>query len=157
MEGLNLSSAVVFLILRIGLAVALFAFLGWALWLQWHDLREQAQTAARPPAPPINLAQIVDGDETEARTYRFNTTRITIGRDPACECRLDDKTISGRHAKLLYQMEQWWIEDLGSTNGTFLNQDQVKSPLVITTGDQLRFGQLIFQMSIETNDKKGEL
>ena len=45
---------------------------------------------------------------------------------------------------------EWWVEDLDSTNGTFLNQIQVEEPMVITSGDDLRCGRINIQIKIET-------
>jgi pSer/pThr/pTyr-binding forkhead associated (FHA) protein len=75
-----------------------------------------------------------------------------VGRDPACDLILADKTVSGQHARLSYQMTQWWVEDLQSTNGSRLNQQAVSSPVVLTSGDELCFGQLVFQVQIAIPD-----
>ncbi|MFU8774027.1 MAG: FHA domain-containing protein, partial [Anaerolineales bacterium] len=47
-----------------------------------------------------------------------------------------------QHARLSFHHNQWWIEDMGSKNGTFLNQQFVATPLVVTSGDELLFGQV---------------
>jgi pSer/pThr/pTyr-binding forkhead associated (FHA) protein len=137
---------IIFLVLRILLASVLFLFLGWAFYLIWRDLKEHALNAISTQIPTLTLMPSLD---TSHKTYHFKSAEVTVGRDPACECHLVDKTISGQHALLSYQMTQWWVEDLQSTNGTTLNQQPVASPMVLASGDELRFGQLTFQVSIE--------
>jgi pSer/pThr/pTyr-binding forkhead associated (FHA) protein len=72
----------------------------------------------------------------------FSMREVLIGRDPACEMILDDPTVSNRHARLSYHHGQWWLEDLQSTNGTFLNNEPIAAPLVVTSGDVVRCGQV---------------
>lgn len=135
-----------FLALRIAMAAALYIFLAWALATLWRELRHSARQATMPKIPALELHPEEDAAHP---SYRFTIPEITIGRDPACQCYLDDKTISGQHARLSYRLEQWWIEDLNSTNGTFLNQDPVASPVVVIQGDQLRCGQALFRITID--------
>jgi pSer/pThr/pTyr-binding forkhead associated (FHA) protein len=135
---------IVLLILRLLLALALYAFLGWALWLLWRDLRSQPQ---RPSAAAAPLTLTLAGDEA-APAMRFTRPEVLIGRQPDCDCRLDDKTISARHARLSFHHGQWWVEDLNSKNGTFLNQQRLSEPLVLASGDELRCGQVLLQIHI---------
>lgn len=134
-------SALIFLVLRLVLAVVLYVFVGWALWLLWQDLRQGRIFAAAIPA--LALAAQSDG---ESILRRFAGVQVLIGRDPACDLCLDERTISSRHARLLYHHGQWWLEDLHSRNGTFLNNEAVSTPVVLTAGDQIRFGQAVFQV-----------
>ncbi len=138
-------SGVILLVLRFALAAALYAFLGWAIWLLWKDLRQQSKAMAGPQVPPIVLS--LQGDEPSA-AYRFTIPEVLVGRDPACQCHLEDQTISAQHARLAYHHSQWWVEDMRSRNGTFLNQEPAKEPLVLADGDQLRFGQVVFQIRL---------
>jgi pSer/pThr/pTyr-binding forkhead associated (FHA) protein len=137
---------IIFLILRILLAVLLFLFLGWALRLIWLGLKEQARRAAVSQIPSLTLDPEPQAD---LESFHFTQPTAVVGRDPACDCLLADKTISGQHARLTYEMTQWWVEDLQSTNGTFLNQQSISTPVVLTSGDELRFGQLAFRVIIE--------
>jgi pSer/pThr/pTyr-binding forkhead associated (FHA) protein len=129
-------SGIIFLIVRFLLAAALFAFLGYVLWSLWRDLKRQDEVLASRRLPPIVLS-LADGSR-----YRYSTPEVMIGRDPACELILDDPTVSISHARLSYHHGQWWLEDLHSTNGTFLNGEAVLTPLVVTAGDVVRCGQV---------------
>jgi len=136
-------SGLILLLLRILMVAALYAFMGWALWLLWRDLRRQSEISASARVPPLTLV-LRDNESTEP--YHFSAPEVFIGRNPACQCHLDEATISAQHARLSYHHSQWWVEDLHSRNGTFLNQEPANEPLVLTSGDQLRCGQVIFQV-----------
>jgi len=135
------------LILRLLIAVSLYAFLGLALYILWKDLKRQTGEVGRKTPPRLNLAY-QDGETI--RNYSFSVPELTIGRDISCECIVGDTTVSAQHARLIFQQGQWWVEDLRSTNGTYLNHELVISPLVIANGDLLRLGQAIFTIDIES-------
>lgn len=139
-------SAPILLALRIALVLLLYGFLGFALLVLWRDLRRQSRLVAAKKAPALILKKLVDGD---APARSFTNPEVTVGRDPASDFCLEDPTISAQHARLSYHHGQWWIEDLRSTNGTYLNQEPVVAPLVITSGDQLRFGQVALLINLE--------
>ncbi len=108
-------SAPILLILRILLAIALYAFLTWVVVTLWRDLKRQSELLAARQIPPLIL-QPVDGGPPR----RYAMPIVLIGRDSACDCLLDAATISTQHARLSHHHGQWWLEDLHSTNGTFL-------------------------------------
>jgi pSer/pThr/pTyr-binding forkhead associated (FHA) protein len=130
-------SAALVLVFRILLAASLYVFLGWAILILWRDLQRQSLTLGKRKIPGIQLAWQVDQQD---QTRLFSTPEVTIGRDPSSDCPLPDDTISARHARLTYHHNQWWLEDLQSTNGTFLNQERLDVPTVIVSGDELRCG-----------------
>jgi pSer/pThr/pTyr-binding forkhead associated (FHA) protein len=144
-------SGPVLLVLRIAIAVALYAFLGWGLWLLWRDLRRLSRALGTPVNPALVLS-MPGGDQPTM--YRFTSPEVTIGRDPTCECRLDAPAISARHARLSFHHAQWWLEDLHSRNGTFLNDEPVRSQVVVTSGDSLRCGSLVFVIEISEEDPR---
>ncbi len=137
---------IVLLVIRLLMAAALYAFIGWAFWLIWKDLRQQARRMDEPDLPALSLLR-KDGAQPEA--FRFTRAEVLLGRERGCDCRLSDKTISARHARLAYHHGQWWVEDLGSKNGTYLNQERISQAVVVTEGDELRCGQVVLQVSIE--------
>lgn len=139
-------SGILVLVLRVALAACLYAFLGWVLFSLWKDLRTQGDGLAGRKAPPLDLAIQNNAGKTIQRV--FQQTEISIGRDPACDLALEDEAISARHAHLKYHHGQWWVEDLGSTNGTRLNQSALEAPTVITTGDQIECGHIAIIVSI---------
>jgi pSer/pThr/pTyr-binding forkhead associated (FHA) protein len=139
-------SGTILLALRILLAGALYAFLILALWLVWRDLRRSTRQPGAPAQPALSLAM---QGEPAGRRYRYAGPEIILGRDPTCNLRLENKTISARHARLSHHHGQWWVEDLHSTNGTFLNSETVSEPVVVASGDCLRCGDVEFEISID--------
>jgi len=138
-------SGPILLILRLLMVLALYAFVGWALLTVWRDIRRQGDLIVMRQVPLIELRR---KDQEHSQSYRGILPEIVIGREPACDFYLDDQTISARHARLSHHHGQWWIEDLGSTNGTFLNQATITTPMVIVSGDELCFGQVIVLVSM---------
>jgi len=136
-------SGEILLVLRILLAGALYAFLGWGLVTLWKDLRQQSQVVSRSRIPPLLLDWQINGSEQKRQ---FTQTEFILGRDPGCECPISHETVSARHARLTYHHNQWWVEDLNSTNGTFINLEPVSTPTVIVTGDEIRCGQVNIQV-----------
>jgi len=139
-------SGVVFLVLRILIIITLYVFLGWALWLLWRDLKQQVIQTGVSLAPTIQLELLGEKSNT---VYRFSNSTVLLGRDLTCDCRLKNRTVSAQHARMFYRQHQWWVDDLHSRNGTFLNQEKVTSPLVLVNNDELRFGAVSFRVSLE--------
>ncbi len=138
-------SGPILLILRLLMALALYSFLGMVLLILWRDMKRQSELLSFRKVPTIKLVNLSKGN---GETYQFNTTEISIGRDPASDCHLIDDTVSANHAQLSDHHSNWWIEDLASKNGTYLNQENAKEPLVLTSGDQIRCGQVELLVSI---------
>ena len=138
-------TGVILLILRFAFTLCLYLFIGWVLYILWRELKQQSNQLAERQPTALTLSPQTDSD---LAVTRLTIPEITIGRDPTCNFPLNDKTVSAQHARLSYRQGQWWIEDLRSTNGTFLNNEPVSLPLVVTTGDELRFGQVAFRISI---------
>lgn len=144
-------SAIILLVLRLLLAALLYAFLGWAIYILWRDLKRQGELLAARQPPPLTL--ITEMDSPPLKRH-YSCPEIILGREPACDFPINDQTVSSHHARLSYHQNQWWLEDLASTNGTFLNGDAVTSPVVITHGDALRLGQV--GVRIEIGSENGQ-
>jgi hypothetical protein len=73
---------------------------------------------------------------------------VTIGRAPGCSVALaDDSFVSQLHARVYVRDGQPFVEDLGSTNGTFLNQARLTKTMRLRRGDRLQIGQTILEVS----------
>jgi pSer/pThr/pTyr-binding forkhead associated (FHA) protein len=142
-------SGTIILALRLLLAFALYGFLGWALLLLWREIRKQGISLANRRVPTINLT--VHHGQAEPVIKNFNQPEITFGRDPGCDIPLIDDAVSTRHAQLTYHHNQWWLEDLTSTNGTTLNQMSVTMPTVLTAGDEIQCGSTRLIVNLSTN------
>lgn len=143
----------VILILRILLVLCMYGFLAWALWSIWRDLRAQGHLISAPVIPALSLTRVdlVEGEEASAQI--FQEPEVVIGRSANVELSISDDTVSARHARLSFHHNQWWVEDLHSTNGTFLNDERVSVPTVIVAGDELRCGQVCLIIGIEEKSR----
>ncbi|NMC79389.1 MAG: FHA domain-containing protein [Chloroflexi bacterium] len=139
-------SGIFVLILRILMAISLYAFLGWAIYTIWQDLRLSSRVVSVRQIPVLRLVP----EDSELSPREFTIPEVVIGRDPNCELSFPDETVSGHHARLSYHHNQWWVEDLQSTNGTFLNDEKVYTPTVIISGDDLRCGKIALGISIQS-------
>jgi predicted component of type VI protein secretion system len=131
------------------MALALYGFLGWALYMLWREVQRQGQSLTNRRVPGISL-MIRHEHETPIIKHFFQS-EIILGRDPGCDIPLTDDTVSTRHAQLTYHHGQWWLEDLSSTNGTILNQALVSMPTVITSGDEIMCGSTDLIVSLSEN------
>lgn len=87
-----------------------------------------------------------DGPDLGER-YDLKGKSISLGRDPASDICIDEETVSRRHARIEKQDGQTFVVDLGSTNGTYLNDARVQPyvPMALTEGDRLKVGRSIFK------------
>ena len=81
--------------------------------------------------------------EWSRQRFLLSAGQHVVGRDPEVEIRLDDTTVSRRHAQLLVAADGTTLEDFGSKNGTFRGDERVTSPILLADGDALRFGSLL--------------
>lgn len=142
-------SGAVVLALRLLTAAALYGFLAWVFIFLYRETRRQAVTLTNRRVPGIGVMIRLPGGHGTLR--HFNQAEITIGRDPGCDIPLSEDTVSARHAHLMYHHNQWWVEDLSSTNGTRLNSMPVSIPTVITSGDEIQCGGVSLSVSLSEN------
>jgi len=76
-------------------------------------------------------------------TYPLEGEEITIGRAPGCTLQIDSPGVSRQHAHLTFQNNQYLLEDLGSSNGTFVNGERISAPVPLQHGDLLSLGRLV--------------
>ena len=76
----------------------------------------------------------------------LGSTQIVIGRSPSSTLVLEDEYASSQHARLTPADGRWWIEDLGSRNGTFVDDERLTSPRELNVGDIVRIGQTTLEL-----------
>jgi FHA domain len=107
---------------------------------------------AAVPKPPrgssrhIPTALTVTAGSMTGTTVSLKTVGILLGRNPECTLVLDDDFASGRHARIFRRDGAWFVEDLGSTNGTFLGANKLTEPMPVEVGSTLRIGKTIFEL-----------
>jgi pSer/pThr/pTyr-binding forkhead associated (FHA) protein len=72
--------------------------------------------------------------------------QVDIGRADGCAIRLQDTYVSQVHARLAGKDGAWTVEDLGSTNGTYLNDRKVVAPVEVRAGDVVRVGKTVLEL-----------
>lgn len=116
-------------------------------------VRQRVVAADRPGRrlPPVGGA--VDGSHDldrlvalEHQRSRRTAAPILIGRGPDAAIRLDDDYVSTRHARIAASGDQWFVEDLGSTNGTYVGSARITQPTTLTLGTQVRIGKTVVEL-----------
>jgi pSer/pThr/pTyr-binding forkhead associated (FHA) protein len=113
--------------------------------------RQPRQRPARPPRParsgrgdPHRL--LVTAGALAGTSLALTDQQITIGRSNDATLVLNDDYASSRHARLFPQDGQWIVEDLGSTNGTYLDRQKVTQPTPVPTGVPIRIGKTVLEL-----------
>ena len=88
---------------------------------------------------------VVEGDNSGARA-ELAQAPLLIGRGTDAAIRLDDDYVSTRHARVVASGDEWFVEDLGSTNGTYVGAVRITQPTGITAGVQVRVGKTILEL-----------
>ena len=140
-------------VLQVVFLVLLYFFIWRAIKSVMSDLRARDSTPApatrsarsegRPAAkakPPKTLV-VLNAKGGKVATHQLDSEQLQIGRADACQLKLDDTYASQFHARVYQRDGSWFVEDLGSTNGTYLNQRRITSPAELRAGDKLRVGK----------------
>ncbi|HET7071732.1 MAG TPA: FHA domain-containing protein [Nocardioides sp.] len=105
--------------------------------------RRQPKQKARKGSPTHVL--VVDGANKGDRAD-LTEAPILIGRGADAAIRLDDDYVSTRHARIAASGDQWFVEDLGSTNGTYIGSARITQPTTLTLGTQVRIGKTLLEL-----------
>jgi pSer/pThr/pTyr-binding forkhead associated (FHA) protein len=102
----------------------------------------------------MKFSLVVSQGPHKGRVIPVSLPQFLVGRDSKCHLRPASQSISKRHCELLNRGEKWFLRDLNSTNGTFVNDEQVTGEREIQDGDILKIGPLEFGVSIEVQAEK---
>jgi pSer/pThr/pTyr-binding forkhead associated (FHA) protein len=121
--------------------------------------QEKAQQRARPVQPvaapqpskrsrgkKVPTTLVVTEGPLAGTSLPLRQSGVLIGRNPECALVLDDDYASGRHCRIYPSGEGWFVEDLGSTNGTFMGRDKLTSPRPVEVGSSLRIGKTVIEL-----------
>jgi len=116
--------------------------------------KQSVKKAPRPPRPrrgsrserqtPRQLV-VADGPD-RGQSVRLGTEAVLIGRGTDAAIRLDDDYVSTRHARVATNGEEWFVEDLGSTNGTYVGSQRVTTPTPVAVGTPIRIGKTVLEL-----------
>lgn len=152
MDGLSLDSSVSFdwfiLALRIAFIALIYVFLYKVSQVSLRELMAfgtAASTIDSQVLPnPSSALEVIDPAESSFTpgSHLPLDHYTTIGRSRGNSMVLDDGFVSGSHAEVMFDQGSWWVVDLDSTNGTFVNGRRVHTRVPISTGDVLQFGRI---------------
>jgi pSer/pThr/pTyr-binding forkhead associated (FHA) protein len=110
--------------------------------------RARAQRPQRPARAARGAPQrlLVTGGSLTGTSIGLADQQITIGRATDATLVLSDDYASSRHARLFPQNGQWIVEDLGSTNGTYLDRQKVTQPTPVPAGVPIRIGKTVLEL-----------
>jgi pSer/pThr/pTyr-binding forkhead associated (FHA) protein len=112
------------------------------------EARKDNKAARKPPpkrrGSPTHVI-VTEGSNVGQRA-ELDHAPILIGRGSDAGIRLDDDYVSTRHARIAASGDQWFVEDLGSTNGTYIGTVRITQPTTITLGTQVRIGKTILEL-----------
>jgi pSer/pThr/pTyr-binding forkhead associated (FHA) protein len=121
--------------------------------LRGSQVRRESRSQQSQPRPPavrrkgkLPRTVTVFADEGNKLETVPLTGQLQIGRAEACQIKLDDTYVSTFHARIFNRDGSWFVEDLGSTNGTYLNQRRVTSPVELRTGDRVKLGKTTLEL-----------
>ena len=105
----------------------------------------------RPPKPAkgrrgVPSQLVVTQGALSGTTVRLGDQPVTLGRSQDSTIVLDDDYVSGRHARFYPQDGQWVVEDMGSTNGTYLDRGKVTAPTPVKIGVPVRIGKTVVEL-----------
>jgi hypothetical protein len=106
--------------------------------------RAPRRTRARERTPP--KLQVVEPAQLAGTMFPLGD-ELTVGRAAGCQITLDDTYASQVHARIFMRDDQLYVEDLGSTNGTYLNRRKVSAPMVVSHGDQIQIGSTVMEVT----------
>jgi len=122
-----------------------------------HRGRAAAGRAPRPAAGPApkgtpNRLRVVEPAEQRGRVYEL-AEEMTVGRAAGCQVKVEDSYASQLHARVFRKEGQVFVEDLGSTNGTYVNRrgtrnkEKVSGPMPLRLGDRLLVGRTVLEVA----------
>ena len=110
--------------------------------------REPGGKPAKQPRPtkgaPTRVV-VVDGPAKNT-VVALGEAPITVGRSPDCTLPVDDEYVSTRHARLVPRDGQWWVEDLGSTNGTYVGNERITRAVPVGAKSRVRLGKTVLEL-----------
>lgn len=122
----------------------LYLFLLGVVRVLMRDLR----SASREPGSALGRLVVLaspEGEPPQGAVFPLDAI-TTVGRDVNNSIVVDDAFASGEHAVLTFRGRGWYVEDLGSTNGTYVNGHPVEQPTSVGFGDELQVGRVRFRL-----------
>lgn len=138
------------LLLRLLFIFLLYFFLYQVLRVTSRELMTTATATSDRRPSPVSMGRLIVVDGAESHLPPGTSFALqsitTIGRHPNNTIAIDEPFVSYEHAELTHNDRRWWIRDLQSTNGTFVNGNPVTVVTGIRAGDVVQFGRIKLQL-----------
>jgi pSer/pThr/pTyr-binding forkhead associated (FHA) protein len=108
--------------------------------------RARQQQAPRPARSSRKMPRELVVTDLDGRRSVPLRDSVTIGRAASCDLVVSDNYVSNVHARIFAKDGAYWLEDLGSTNGTYVNRGKVGVPVAIGPGDEVRVGKATLEL-----------
>ena len=108
--------------------------------------RGRQQAAPRPARSSRRMPRELVVNDLDGRRSVPLRDSVTIGRAASCDLVVSDNYVSNVHARIFAKDGAYWLEDLGSTNGTYVNRGKVNVPVAIGPGDEVRVGKATLEL-----------
>jgi len=110
--------------------------------------KQPKQRAVKPLKPRKGqpTQAVIVGGNGAGDAVRLANETVTLGRGPECDLTIDDEYISTRHAVFRQHEGLWYAEDLGSTNGTFVDSARIHGPTEVRNGSLVRLGKTTLEL-----------
>ena len=135
-------------ILRYFLLALLWLFFIYAGRMVLVDVRRgriRSSASEGQQGPDVLHLRVIEPREQRGRQFDL-VGDLTLGRSSACTIVLEDDTFaSSVHARVFHDDDDLWLEDLGSKNGTYINDERIAEPVRVRRGDRLKVGSTIFE------------
>ncbi len=112
---------------------------------QKQAARGRPKAGRKPPRGAPTHVAIVEGANA-GETISLDNAPLLIGRGSDAAIRLDDDYVSTRHARIASSGDQWFVEDLGSTNGTYMGSHRLTQPTALQLGAAVRIGKTTLEL-----------
>ncbi|HVL81288.1 MAG TPA: FHA domain-containing protein [Actinomycetota bacterium] len=129
---------------RIVLLGAMYLILAVVVWMEARELAHATSPRVSPVQPTRsrrNPGRLVLMEGVGPATAVLQTPETILGRDPSCHVTIPDPSASSRHARVFQSDGEWYVEDLGSTNGTSHNERLLTHPVLLRPGDRITIGR----------------
>ena len=136
---------------RLLLTVLLYLFLVAVFVVLWRDLRTGTESPAVVQERKAQLVTLSGCEGLKPNSVLELQVVTTLGRGAANTIVVPDTFASVEHALISWHSGQWWLEDLGSRNGTRLNEEPVSAPTVLSAGDAISVGQVKFRFQMSSD------
>jgi hypothetical protein len=133
---------------KVVLLGAMYLLLAVVVWMEARELAHATTRRISPVAPVrgrriASRLTLVEGGGPQS--VDLVPPETLLGRDASCHVSINDSSVSHRHARIYHSDGEWYVEDLGSTNGTFVNDRPLTRPIVLRPGDLVAVGRSTFE------------